>query len=96
VTGLGAALFGVSALALKTGTLSWDESLFRILNQVPAGRGPPGPALNPAAGGKAAWFRLATIRNDGVIDEGLAIVGRLCTPASQSPCVVIGPAPARP
>jgi undecaprenyl-diphosphatase len=36
VTGLGAALFGVSALALKTGTLSSDESLFRILNQVPA------------------------------------------------------------
>jgi len=36
VTGLGAALFGVSALLLKTGTLSWDESLFRVLNQVPA------------------------------------------------------------
>jgi hypothetical protein len=36
VAGLGAALFGVSALLLKTGTLSWDESLFRILNQVPA------------------------------------------------------------
>ena len=35
VAGLGAALFGVSALLLKTGTLGWDESLFRILNQVP-------------------------------------------------------------
>ena len=32
----GAALFGVSALLLKTGTTGWDESLFRILNQVPA------------------------------------------------------------
>jgi glycosyltransferase 2 family protein len=36
LAGLGAALFGVSALLLKTGTLSWDASLFRILNQVPA------------------------------------------------------------
>jgi undecaprenyl-diphosphatase len=36
VAGLGAALFGVSALLLKTGTLSWDESLFRVLNEVPA------------------------------------------------------------
>ena len=36
VTALGAALFGVSALVLKTGTLSWDESLFRVLNEVPA------------------------------------------------------------
>ena len=36
VAGLGAALFGVSALLLKTGTLGWDESLFRILNEVPA------------------------------------------------------------
>jgi undecaprenyl-diphosphatase len=33
---LGAALFGVSALLLKTGTLGWDESLFRVLNEVPA------------------------------------------------------------
>jgi len=33
---LGAALFGVSAILLKTGTLSWDASLFRALNQVPA------------------------------------------------------------
>jgi undecaprenyl-diphosphatase len=33
---VGAALFGVSALVLKTGKLSWDESLFRLLNQVPA------------------------------------------------------------
>jgi undecaprenyl-diphosphatase len=36
VAGAGAALFGASALLLKTGTLSWDESLFRVLNQVPA------------------------------------------------------------
>jgi len=36
VAGLGAALFGVSVLLLKTGTLGWDESLFRILNEVPA------------------------------------------------------------
>jgi len=36
VAGLGAALFGVSALLLKTGMLSWDKSVFRILNQVPA------------------------------------------------------------
>ena len=36
VAGLGAALFGVSAIVLKTGTLSWDKSLFRILNEVPA------------------------------------------------------------
>jgi membrane-associated phospholipid phosphatase len=34
LAGLGAALFGVSALLLKTGTLGWDESLFRALNQV--------------------------------------------------------------
>jgi len=33
---LGAALFGVSAVLLKTGTLGWDESLFRLLNEVPA------------------------------------------------------------
>jgi membrane-associated phospholipid phosphatase len=36
VAGAGAALFGVSALVLKTGTLGWDESLVRILNQVPS------------------------------------------------------------
>jgi undecaprenyl-diphosphatase len=36
VAGAGAALFGVSAVVLKTGTLGWDESLFRVLNQVPA------------------------------------------------------------
>jgi membrane-associated phospholipid phosphatase len=36
LAGLGAALFGVSALLLRTGTLGWDESLFRALNQVPA------------------------------------------------------------
>ena len=31
LAGLGAALFGVSAVLLKTGTLGWDESLFRLL-----------------------------------------------------------------
>ena len=36
VAGVGAALFGVSALLLKTGTLGWDEGLFRVLNEVPA------------------------------------------------------------
>jgi membrane-associated phospholipid phosphatase len=36
VAGVGAVLFGVSALVLKIGALSWDESLFRVLNQVPA------------------------------------------------------------
>ena len=36
MAGLGAALFGVPALLLKTGMLSWDKSVFRILNQVPA------------------------------------------------------------
>jgi undecaprenyl-diphosphatase len=36
LAGLGAALFGVSAALLKTGTLGWDESLFRLLNDVPA------------------------------------------------------------
>ena len=37
LTGLGAALFGVAALLLKAGAVGWDVSLFRILNQVPAG-----------------------------------------------------------
>jgi membrane-associated phospholipid phosphatase len=36
LAGLGAALFSVSAILLKTGTLGWDKSVFRILNQVPA------------------------------------------------------------
>ncbi len=36
LAGLGAALFGVSALLLKTGALGWDMSLFRVLNRVPA------------------------------------------------------------
>ena len=36
LAGLGAALFGVSALVLKTGAVGWDLSLFRILNEVPA------------------------------------------------------------
>jgi undecaprenyl-diphosphatase len=34
---LGSVLFGVSALLLKTGTVGWDRSLFRVLNEVPAG-----------------------------------------------------------
>jgi len=33
---VGAALFGVTALVLKAGAPSWDESLFRVLNDVPA------------------------------------------------------------
>jgi membrane-associated phospholipid phosphatase len=37
---LGAALFGVSAVLLKTGTLGWDHSLFRLLNEVPAAAAP--------------------------------------------------------
>ena len=36
---LGAALFGVSAALLKTGTVGWDQSLFQILNEVPAAAG---------------------------------------------------------
>ena len=36
LAGLGAALFGVSALLVKKGAVSWDLSLFRVLNQVPA------------------------------------------------------------
>jgi membrane-associated phospholipid phosphatase len=36
LAGLGAALFGVSALVLKAGAVSWDVRLFKILNQVPA------------------------------------------------------------
>jgi undecaprenyl-diphosphatase len=36
LAGLGAALFGVAALLLKTGAAGWDVSLFRILNEVPA------------------------------------------------------------
>jgi membrane-associated phospholipid phosphatase len=36
LTGLGAALFGVSAVVLKHGAVGWDLSLFRILNEVPA------------------------------------------------------------
>jgi membrane-associated phospholipid phosphatase len=34
---LGAALFGAAALVLKVGAGSWDVSLFRIPNEVPAG-----------------------------------------------------------
>jgi len=40
LAGLGAALFGVSAVLLKTGTLGWDQSLFRLLNEVPAAAAP--------------------------------------------------------
>ena len=36
---LGAALFGVAAVPLKTGTADWDASLFRVLNEVPAAAG---------------------------------------------------------
>ena len=36
LAGLGAVLFAVSALLLKTGAVSWDVSLFRDLNEVPA------------------------------------------------------------
>src|SRR5215472_9707513 len=36
LAGLGAALFGVSAILLRTGAVGWDLSLFRILNEVPA------------------------------------------------------------
>jgi membrane-associated phospholipid phosphatase len=36
LAGVGAVLFGVSALVLKAGALGWDESLFRLLNDVPA------------------------------------------------------------
>ena len=36
LAGLGAVLFGVSALLITTGAVSWDARLFRILNQVPA------------------------------------------------------------
>ena len=36
LAGVGAALFGASALVLKAGALGWDESLFRFLNDVPA------------------------------------------------------------
>jgi membrane-associated phospholipid phosphatase len=36
LTGLGAVLFGVSALLLNAGAVSWDISLFRTLNEVPA------------------------------------------------------------
>ena len=34
---LGAALFGTAAVLLKMGAVSWDVSLFRVLNEVPAG-----------------------------------------------------------
>jgi membrane-associated phospholipid phosphatase len=37
LAGLGAALFGTSAVLLKAGATGWDESLFRILNEVPPG-----------------------------------------------------------
>ena len=33
---LGAALFGAAAVLLKIGAVSWDVSLFRVLNEVPA------------------------------------------------------------
>jgi membrane-associated phospholipid phosphatase len=36
LAGLGVVLFGVSALLARIGATGWDESLFRILNQVPS------------------------------------------------------------
>ena len=44
LAGLGAVLFGVSALLITTGATSWDARLFRILNQVP---GAAASALTP-------------------------------------------------
>src|SRR5215469_3082461 len=35
LAGLGAALFGASAVLLKAGATGWDLSLFRVLNEVP-------------------------------------------------------------
>jgi len=35
LVGLGAVLFGASAVLLKTGATGWDLSLFRVLNEVP-------------------------------------------------------------
>ncbi len=35
MAGLGAVLFGASAVVLKAGATGWDLSLFRILNEVP-------------------------------------------------------------
>ncbi len=35
LAGLGAALFAISALLLKTGAVGWDVSLFQVLNEVP-------------------------------------------------------------
>jgi membrane-associated phospholipid phosphatase len=40
LAGLGALLFGVSALLVATGAVAWDASLFRILNEVPAAATP--------------------------------------------------------
>jgi len=37
LAGLGAVLFGTSAVLLKAGAVSWDVRLFRILNEVPPG-----------------------------------------------------------
>jgi len=36
LAGLGAVLFGVSAVVFRAGAVGWDLSLFRILNEVPA------------------------------------------------------------
>jgi len=35
LAGLGAALFGASAVLLRTGAVGWDVRLFRIINEVP-------------------------------------------------------------
>ncbi len=35
LAGLGTALFGLAAFLLKAGAVTWDVSLFRVLNEVP-------------------------------------------------------------
>jgi membrane-associated phospholipid phosphatase len=44
LAGLGAVLFGVSALLITTGAVGWDARLFRTLNEVPA---PAASVLTP-------------------------------------------------
>lgn len=58
LAGLGAALSGASALLLKTGTLGWDRSLFRVLNQVPAAAA---SALTPSSRLFLPWGILAVV-----------------------------------
>ena len=77
---VGAALFGLSALVLKAGALSWDESLFHILNDVPAGLE---PVLTPLShlflpAGIAIVIVLAVVyvvaRNRSVLPVAAAVV----------------------